>query len=124
MNLRDLAARAKEMVDRRGGTGALREDADELKRIAQGEGTMTDKAKAAADALKDPGGREAASEQAATSSDAPPAASASPAERERAAGKVKGEGRGKHGATGGGRRGQGKRRGGAGRGQGRGRDQL
>jgi hypothetical protein len=55
VNLRRLADRAKKIVDRRGGTDALKEDATELKDIATGEGTLKDKAKAAADAVKDPG---------------------------------------------------------------------
>jgi hypothetical protein len=55
VNLRRLADRAKKIVDRRGGTDALKEDATELKDIATGEGSMKDKAKAAADAVKDPG---------------------------------------------------------------------
>jgi hypothetical protein len=55
VNLRRLADRAKKIVDRRGGTDALKEDATELKDIATGEGGMKDKAKAAADAVKDPG---------------------------------------------------------------------
>jgi hypothetical protein len=55
VNLRRLADRAKKVVDRRGGTDALKEDATELKDIATGEGTLKDKAKAAADAVKDPG---------------------------------------------------------------------
>jgi hypothetical protein len=55
VNLRRLADQAKKIVDRRGGTDALKEDATELKDIATGEGSMKDKAKAAADAVKDPG---------------------------------------------------------------------
>jgi hypothetical protein len=55
VNLRRLADRAKKIVDRRGGTDALKEDATELKDIATGEGTLKDKAKAATDAVKDPG---------------------------------------------------------------------
>jgi hypothetical protein len=55
VNLRRLADRAKKIVDRRGGTDALKEDATELKGIATGEGTLKDKAKTAADAVKDPG---------------------------------------------------------------------
>jgi hypothetical protein len=55
VNLRRLADQAKKIVDKRGGTGALKEDADELKDIATGKGSLKDKAKAAADAAKDPG---------------------------------------------------------------------
>ena len=43
------------MVNKRGGTGALKEDAEELKDIATGKGSLKDKAKAAGEAIKDPG---------------------------------------------------------------------
>ena len=55
MRLNDLVNRAKQVVDKRGGTDALKEDAQELKDIASGKGSAQDKAKRAADALKDPG---------------------------------------------------------------------
>jgi hypothetical protein len=55
VNLRRLADRAKKIVERRGGTGALKEDAEELKHIAKGEGSLKDKAMAGADAVKEPG---------------------------------------------------------------------
>jgi hypothetical protein len=55
VNLRRLADQAKKLVDKRGGTDALKEDAEELKDIAKGEGSLKDKAKAAADAVKEPG---------------------------------------------------------------------
>jgi hypothetical protein len=54
-NLGRLAKKAKEVMDKRGGSDALKEDADELKGIAKGKGSLTDKARAAAGALKDPG---------------------------------------------------------------------
>ena len=47
--------RATKVVDDRGGTGALKEDAEELRDVARGKGSLGDKAKAAAEALKDPG---------------------------------------------------------------------
>jgi hypothetical protein len=56
-NVKKLADKAKEQVDRRGGTGALKEDAEELKSIAKGKGSLKDKAKAAGEAVKDPGAR-------------------------------------------------------------------
>jgi hypothetical protein len=56
MNLGRLARRAKGVVDKRGGTDALKEDAEELKEIASGKGSAKDKAKAAAKAVKEPGG--------------------------------------------------------------------
>ena len=57
VNFRRLADQAKKVVDKRGGTGALKEDADELKDIAKGKGSLKDKAKAAGEALKDPGAK-------------------------------------------------------------------
>ncbi len=53
--LKNIFGKAKDEVDKRGGTDALKEDAEELKEIAKGEGSVTDKAKAAADAIKEPG---------------------------------------------------------------------
>jgi hypothetical protein len=55
VNFRRLAERAKKVVDKRGGTDALKEDAEELKDIAKGGGSVTDKAKDAAKAIKEPG---------------------------------------------------------------------
>jgi hypothetical protein len=55
VNFRRLADQAKKIVDKRGGTDALKEDAGELKDIASGKGSLTDKAKAAGKAVKDPG---------------------------------------------------------------------
>jgi hypothetical protein len=54
-SLRKVADKAKEQIDKRGGTDALKEDAEELKDIAKGEGSVKDKAKAAGEAIKDPG---------------------------------------------------------------------
>jgi hypothetical protein len=55
VNFRRLADQAKKIVDKRGGTDALKEDADELKDIAKGKGSLKDKAKSAGEAIKDPG---------------------------------------------------------------------
>jgi hypothetical protein len=55
VNLKRLTDRAKNLVNKRGGTDALKEDAEELKDIAKGEGSLKDKAKAAGEAVKDPG---------------------------------------------------------------------
>lgn len=57
MRLRDLFSRAKRTVDDRGGVDSLKQDAAELKDIARGEGSVSEKAKRAADAVKDPGAR-------------------------------------------------------------------
>jgi hypothetical protein len=61
MNLGQLATRAKELVQRRGGTESLKEDAEELRDVASGPGSVSDKAKAAAGAVKEPGVTPAAS---------------------------------------------------------------
>lgn len=55
VNFRRLVDQAKKVVDKRGGTDSLKEDAEELKDIAKGEGGLKDKAKAAGEAIKDPG---------------------------------------------------------------------
>jgi hypothetical protein len=55
MRFGDLVNKAKKVVDQRGGTEALKQDADELKDIARGQGSAQEKAKRAAEALKDPG---------------------------------------------------------------------
>ena len=55
MDLDSLTKQAKKLVDERGGVDALKDDAEELKDIVEGRGSAMDKAKKAADALKDPG---------------------------------------------------------------------
>ncbi len=55
MDFKKLTNRAKDAVEKRGGTDALKKDAQELKDIATGKGTLKDKAKAAGEALKEPG---------------------------------------------------------------------
>jgi hypothetical protein len=55
VDLNRLFKRAKKVVDDRGGTQSLKEDAQELADVAKGRGSASDKAKAAAEALKDPG---------------------------------------------------------------------
>ncbi len=55
MDFKKLTDKAKKLVADRGGTDALKADANELKDIATGKGSVKDKAKAAADAVKDPG---------------------------------------------------------------------
>lgn len=60
MKLGQLAKRAKKMMDQRGGSDALKQDAQELRDIARGQGTLQDKAKRAAEALREPGAAGAA----------------------------------------------------------------
>jgi hypothetical protein len=55
--LSDLTDKARAMFQKRGGTEAAKADAQELKDIHESEGSMTDKAKKAAEALKDPGAK-------------------------------------------------------------------
>jgi hypothetical protein len=55
MNLKSLFNKGKKIVDERGGVDSLKEDATELKDIAKSKGSLTDKAKGAAAAIKDPG---------------------------------------------------------------------
>lgn len=55
MNLKGLFDKAKKTVDDRGGVQSLKEDAEELKDVATGKGSLSDKAKEAAEAVKDPG---------------------------------------------------------------------
>ncbi|HEY2715576.1 MAG TPA: hypothetical protein VGI73_05075 [Solirubrobacterales bacterium] len=55
MDLKRLFNKGKKIVDERGGVDSLKEDATELTDIAKGKGSLTDKAKDAAAAIKDPG---------------------------------------------------------------------
>jgi hypothetical protein len=55
MDFGNLTKKAKQMVDKRGGTDALKGDAEEVRDIVGGKGSAMDKAKAAGKALKDPG---------------------------------------------------------------------
>ncbi len=55
MDLKRIGQRAKALVDKRGGADSVKEDAQELKDIAKGPGSVADKAKAAVGAIKDPG---------------------------------------------------------------------
>jgi hypothetical protein len=58
MGLSDLLDRAKGMMQKRGGTEALKEDAQELKDIAASDASMSDKVKQGAEAIKDPGAKD------------------------------------------------------------------
>ena len=55
MDFDKIADEIKHAVDERGGVDSLKEDAEELKDIATGKGSVTDKAKEAVEAIKDPG---------------------------------------------------------------------
>jgi hypothetical protein len=57
INFKRLSDQAKKIVDKRGGTDALKQDAEELRGIAKGKGSLTDKAKEAGKAIKDPGAK-------------------------------------------------------------------
>jgi hypothetical protein len=70
MDFKRLSQQAKSLIGKRGGSKSLKEDADELRDIARGEGSLSDKAKAAADAIKEPGAKEPGAKE----PDAPPPA--------------------------------------------------
>ncbi len=55
MDLKRLFNKAKKTVDERGGVESLKADAEELKDVATGKGSLTEKAKDATAAIKDPG---------------------------------------------------------------------
>jgi hypothetical protein len=55
VNFNRIFRRAKKVVDDRGGTDALMKDAKELASVAKRKGSVTDKAKAASEAVSDPG---------------------------------------------------------------------
>jgi hypothetical protein len=65
MRFGDLTKRAREIVDKRGGKEALKRDAQELRKIAGGSGSVQEKAKRAAEALRRPrpGGSEGSAGQ-------------------------------------------------------------
>jgi hypothetical protein len=52
-----LAETAKKTLDSRGGTEGLKRDAEQLREIARGQGSPKDKARRAAEALKQTGER-------------------------------------------------------------------
>jgi hypothetical protein len=58
MDFKRLSQQAKRLIDKRGGTKSLKDDANELRDIARGEGSLSDKAKAAAGAVKEPGAQD------------------------------------------------------------------
>ena len=58
VNFKKLADKAKDQVDKRGGSDALKGDLEELKGIAKGKGSVKDKAKAAGQAIKEPGAKD------------------------------------------------------------------
>jgi len=80
VDFKRLGDKAKELVDKRGGTDALKEDAAELKEIATGKGSLSDKAKAAAEALKRPGAGEEAAAEGQSEASPPKPAPAEPTE--------------------------------------------
>jgi hypothetical protein len=52
-----LLDRLKGLFQQRGGADAAKEDAQEVKDVAQSDASTTDKAKEGAEALKDPGAK-------------------------------------------------------------------
>ncbi|MBJ7331054.1 MAG: hypothetical protein JHC95_14245 [Solirubrobacteraceae bacterium] len=55
MDFKKLSKQAKKVIDQRGGSEALKQDAKELGDIAKSKGSISDKAKKAAEAMKEPG---------------------------------------------------------------------
>jgi hypothetical protein len=55
VDFKKLAQSANNLVNKRGGMKSVQEDANELLDIAKGQGSLSDKAKRGAEALKDPG---------------------------------------------------------------------
>jgi hypothetical protein len=55
MNWKAMADKAKQTFQQRGGSEAAKEDAEELRDIAHGQGSITDKAEEAAAAIREPG---------------------------------------------------------------------
>jgi hypothetical protein len=53
MDFDKLADKAKEFVDERGGVDELKQEAEKLKDIAEGEGQLSEKAKAASQVAKE-----------------------------------------------------------------------
>ena len=61
MNWKAMADKAKQTFQQRGGSKAAKEDAEELRNIVQGQGSVADKAKEAAAAIREPGAHDPAS---------------------------------------------------------------
>lgn len=80
MGFADIAKKAKSAFEKRGGGEALKKDVGELKDIAKSEGSIADKAKKAAEAIKNPGaeGGAEAHRDATPRADATPPADAAP----------------------------------------------
>ena len=77
MDFSRLAGKAKQIYTKRGGAQAAKGDAKEVEGILKGEGTVADKAKRAAQALKEPGAAQdpsAARDPAVPTQTEPPAA--------------------------------------------------
>lgn len=55
MGLGNIVNKAKQKMDQRGGTESFKQDAQQLKDIAKGKGTLSEKAKRAQEAVKKPG---------------------------------------------------------------------
>ena len=72
MDLGKLADEGKDLLEKRGGVESVKEDAEEIRQIAGREESVSDKAKDAIEALKEPGAHEATGGDAAPE---PPAAS-------------------------------------------------
>lgn len=92
MDFKRMTDRAKQLVDAAGGTEGVKDKATDLKRIATGQGSLGDKAKAAAEVVReDP---QATGEPAAAAGSEAGPGSAEPAEQEAPTGGEDGRERG------------------------------
>lgn len=55
MDFKGMVDKAKQMFQQRGGAKAAKEDAEELRGVAQEQGSFTEKGKDAAEAIREPG---------------------------------------------------------------------
>jgi hypothetical protein len=59
MSWKAMADKARQVFQQRGGSQAAKEDAEELRNVARGQGSVADKAKQAAAAIREPGAHDA-----------------------------------------------------------------
>jgi hypothetical protein len=86
-----MARLAKQAIDQRGGVQALKQDLQQVTDAAKGKGTLKEKAKAAAEALKQPGTAAHGDAPVAVPVTAAPAAPESPIAQSAEAGEVASE---------------------------------
>jgi hypothetical protein len=80
MKLNQLTRMAKDVIDRRGGVDAIKQDLQEARQAASGHDNLMDKARAAAGAFKQPGDDGGAGGEAASRTPGGPPSSETPAD--------------------------------------------